>query len=343
MCSRRAFTIVELLVVIAVIAILVALLIPAVQSAREAGRRITCANHLKQFALGVANYAAANDEMLPPLVLEFFAVDGLRPLRRPLGRYCRPWKAQQSPGWRVAVLPFLEEQNLYDQFDFSRGVLTEPNIPAISQVLSVFQCPSTPGYPRTTLQTKPDGVRGDKAYDFTVGTWDYGVPARPWQQQNKNGKRVGFNPAWYGVKYHDNEAYHDIECLSELGYGRGAKLVWVIDGLSKTTVAHEVAYLPNMYKRDGLDGLWSNDGEQMSGKTWPVSHGRGWAQIYTYDPHAYFPINSTNYRSRFSFHPGGAHNAFLDGSVRFLDESTDVLVVRDLVSRDAAGARMLDD
>ena len=342
MCSRRAFTIVELLVVIAVIAILVALLIPAVQSAREAGRRITCANHLKQFALGVANYAAANDEMLPPLVLEFFAVDGLRPLRRPLGRYCRPWKAQQSPGWRVAVLPFLEEQNLYDQFDFSRGVLTEPNIPAISQVLSVFQCPSTPGYPRTTLQTKPDGVRGDKAYDFTVGTWDYGVPARPWQQQNKNGKRVGFNPAWYGVKYHDNEAYHDIECLSELGYGRGAKLVWVIDGLSKTTVAHEVAWLPNIFNVEGLNA-WGDGELQNNGKALVFSHGYGWAQIFPFFPRAFRPINSTNNLSRFSFHPGGAHNAFLDGSVRFLDESTDVLVVRDLDSRDATYGLMIHE
>ena len=106
---RRGFTLVELLVVIAVIAILVALLIPAVQAAREAARRITCANHMKQFALAVANYTSAHDDRLPPVALGFFGTSGARPL--PKGRWeCDEMAGPQSPGWRIAVLPFLFDE-----------------------------------------------------------------------------------------------------------------------------------------------------------------------------------------------------------------------------------------
>ncbi len=135
---RRAFTLVELLVVIAVIAILVALLIPAVQAAREAGRRITCANHMKQFALAVANYTSAHDDRLPPMVMAFFGNSGARPL--PKGRFeCNEWEGRQSPGWRIAVLPFLEEQTLSDQLDFSHGVLPSQIFPRFR---TCFRCSS---------------------------------------------------------------------------------------------------------------------------------------------------------------------------------------------------------
>ena len=258
MHSRRGFTLVELLVVIAVIAMLVALLIPAVQAAREAGRRMTCANHMKQIALAVANYANAHDDRLPPIAMSFFGPYGRRPL--PKGRWkCDAWAPRQSHGWRVAVLPFLEKQNLYDQFDFSGGVVTEPNFPAISQVLPLYQCPSTPGYPRSTLQSN-ESISGRIPDDLTVGSQDYGVPGRPWQAgKDENGDFISFVPAWVGTKnYPGVAAYQGHACGAEVDHGRGGKLVWVTDGLSKTTLAHERAYLPNFYDREGVPEWYPN-------------------------------------------------------------------------------------
>ena len=333
MRPNRAFTLVELLVVIAIIGILVALLIPAVQSVREASRRISCANHLKQFALAVAQYTTAHDDRLPPVAMAFFSTRGRKPLRK--GSFpCDHWAAYQSPSWRVAALPFLEEQKLYDQFDFSKGAVTEANLPVISQVLAVFQCPSTPGYPRSTLQSKLGISRRAVPDDVSVGAWDYGVPAFPWGDLRDRGKPVAAQrtPAWNGAKdplsTWEGDRY---PCPREPQFGGQARLVWVTDGLSKTTVVHEIAYLPNLYSREGLHGRV--DGEDISGKTWPMTHGTGWAQVAPRSSLVYYPINRNNSNGRFAFHPDGVNNAFLDGSVRFLEESTDVLVLQAIVSR----------
>ena len=140
-------------------------------------------------------------------------------------------------------------------------------------------------------------------------------------------------PSWNGAK--DPAGPYDGRCGAERNFGGQAKLAWITDGLSRTTVALEIAYRPNLYNREGLEGR-SDDGQKITKKIWNVSKGPGWAQtnFYGLSPFAETPINKSNHQSgRFSFHPGGVNNAFLDGSVRFLDESTDVAVLRDLTSR----------
>lgn len=94
----RGFTLVELLVVIAIIGVLLALLLPAVQAAREASRRIACTNNLRQLGLGIHAYASAKDGRLPP-------------------------GADQTSGvsWRVFILPFIEQGSLYEKFHFLAG------------------------------------------------------------------------------------------------------------------------------------------------------------------------------------------------------------------------------
>ncbi|MGQ9574727.1 MAG: DUF1559 domain-containing protein [Thermoguttaceae bacterium] len=126
--GRRAFTLVELLVVIAIIGILIALLLPAVQAAREAARRISCANNLMQLGIALHNYELAH-ELFPPGV-----VDSKGPIRsEPAGYHM---------GWIVQVLPQIERRDAFKAIDFSVGVYAKNNEPVRKLSLAVLNCPS---------------------------------------------------------------------------------------------------------------------------------------------------------------------------------------------------------
>src|SRR5271168_763313 len=103
MSRRPGFTLIELLTVVAIIAVLITLLLPAVQSAREAARRTQCHNNLLQLGIAVGNYASTH-EVLPPGV-----VNEKRPIQNIPQGY--------QFGWTVQILPFLEQGNLYRRFD----------------------------------------------------------------------------------------------------------------------------------------------------------------------------------------------------------------------------------
>ncbi len=125
---REAFTLIELLICIAIIGVLIALLLPAVQAAREAARRHQCGNNLMQLMLAIENYEASH-ETLPP-----GTVDGTRPLQsRPVG-YQMSWIAQ--------ILPFIEEGNVYRHLDFSVGAYHPKNAAARRLSLPLLRCPS---------------------------------------------------------------------------------------------------------------------------------------------------------------------------------------------------------
>ncbi len=125
--ARAGFTLVELLVVIAIIAVLMGLLFPAVQSIREAARRTTCKNNLRQVLLAVQNYESS------------------------FQRFPRGWEAadptiNDDPGWGWAsrVLPYMEQTNLYDQIRFDLPIGHVDNGSIVSQVVPSFLCPSDP-------------------------------------------------------------------------------------------------------------------------------------------------------------------------------------------------------
>lgn len=127
--TRSAFTLVELLVVVAIIGILVGLLLPAVQAAREAARRASCANNIMQLGIAINNYDMAH-RSLPP-----GTVDAKGPIvHLPIGFH---------HSWIVQILPMLDESTAYQQLDHSQSIYSLANFPVRSYGLRVLQCPSS--------------------------------------------------------------------------------------------------------------------------------------------------------------------------------------------------------
>ena len=139
---RNGFTLVELLVVIAIIGILVALLLPAVQQAREAARRITCVNALRQMALAGLIYESAEGH-LPP------------------GHAHNRGVATSDPdsfgwGWRTYILPFIEEKGLADALDLEREMADPVNAQLVESIIPLFLCPSDSALNQTLLRVSPN-------------------------------------------------------------------------------------------------------------------------------------------------------------------------------------------
>ena len=120
--KRAGFTLIELLVVIAIIGILVALLLPAVQGARESGRSLQCKNNLKQIGLALTQYEEAF-ELFPPAIMT----------KKPRGNYVQ------------FLLPHLEQGNVYDQLDLDENWNSARNLPHTRINLPLLVCPSAPG------------------------------------------------------------------------------------------------------------------------------------------------------------------------------------------------------
>lgn len=128
--SRRGFTLVELLVVIAIIGVLVALLLPAVQSAREAARRMQCQNNVKQLGLALHNYHDTH-MIFPP--------GAIWPVESEIEKKNN---GNLGPNWVIMLLPFVEQQNLYNSFDFTKSICDSTNAGPRSTRLSFMLCPS---------------------------------------------------------------------------------------------------------------------------------------------------------------------------------------------------------
>jgi prepilin-type N-terminal cleavage/methylation domain-containing protein/prepilin-type processing-associated H-X9-DG protein len=128
MSRRRAFTLIELLIVVGIIAVLIALLLPAIQAAREQARRAQCVNNLLQLGLAMGNYASTH-AVLPPGVVN----DTGPILSLPAGYH---------HGWAVQILPFIGQNNIYKRFNMEESVYAASNMTARDVHIATFLCPS---------------------------------------------------------------------------------------------------------------------------------------------------------------------------------------------------------
>ena len=158
MARRAGFTMIELLTVMGIIAVLIALLLPAVQSAREAARRMQCVGNLVQFGVAMANYASTHN-VLPPGVVE------------PKGPILNVPKGYHM-GWAVQILPFIEQRNRYAHIDFRRGVYDDANTTALGARLGLFMCPSgraaARATPAATTTSRPRSTPTITAYSIST-------------------------------------------------------------------------------------------------------------------------------------------------------------------------------
>ena len=292
--KRHGFTLIELLVVIAIIAVLIGLLLPAVQKVREAAARMQCANNLHQLGLALQNYHDVYGSFPPGQVRAPYAW----------------WTVNH--GWAVFILPYLEQQSLYDAYHWDQALAAQANQGVVARPLKNFCCPSTPEQDR---------------YDTTHGLFpSYGG----------KGACGDYAPTWYvdpALATGDTQGVLAPNCMT--------KLTDITDGTSNTILLTEDAGRPRQWRasRPGDDqtieggpwaGFWT--GITLQGSTFDGTSRPG--------PCA---VNCSNDHEVYSFHPGGANAVFADGSVRFLPEGMNNHVLAALITRAGGEVVLADD
>jgi prepilin-type N-terminal cleavage/methylation domain-containing protein/prepilin-type processing-associated H-X9-DG protein len=312
MSRRQAFTLVELLVVIAVIGVLVALLLPAIQAAREAARRTSCTNNFKQLSLGVHEYHDAH-QTLPSLY------NGPRELRRGVTF------GIDTFSWQTMILPYVEAQALQDRLDFTKLATDAVNQPGVNQPLPISNCPSTP---RSSMIAR--GLwfdRGQFDDKLTAATGDYA------SSEGFLEGSVCVPGSWGEVDY--GTSYTASPRLIKIALGD------IVDGTSKTTLVLERAGLPDHYFDSGRTvephdppkyRTWGNVG------LWAISAETLLNHLQTKPG---VPIvGGDNLHGLYSFHPSGVHVSFADGSVQLLRDTIETRTLFALITRN--GGEVLD-
>ena len=295
--QRLAFSLVEVLVVLVIISLLVAILLPAVQSAREAARRIACANNFKQVALATLNYASAWEERLPPL-------------EDPRFRTTR--QINTGIGCRFHILPYLEEgsvfETLADPYSWEyQSLRSQVEVPENPAVIEAFLCPSTPGTPRLDRRTKIVSKKETRVLFDAIGARQTGTPMMVALDPNNTINNTLFAGVWAGRRQRD-----DNESLGS-PRDRPAALKWVTDGLSKTILITEAAGAPQICRNNRCED------DTSSAHAWLSGHHSANESIRLYEGMEGH-VNYLNYQGIYSFHAGGANVSMCDGSVRFLAE-----------------------
>lgn len=333
--KTRGFTLIELVVVIAIIAMLVALMLPAVQQAREAARRTLCKNNLKQWGLALHNYHDTN-QIFPPALNHPGRVScsGATPGVYGATLYSNHNRVQNTPGW-IFLLPHNEQSAAWSRYDFNTTASlsspcgfplagpsdTNPNLAVTSMPMPTLECPSHPqaGEISTSAPTTPSAFFSrEKArrasYGFaTGGMTDYSFLYTAYQSDIRQGM---------------------------FGNSGGARIRDMKDGLSNSIAIGE-AWGGERFKRHENHGPWGLTGTHTCCHLYTPSSSSGHLDLSTirvtsgsgtFESH--FKINAVinndpqkrqyawGYGSR---HAGGIQALMADGSVKFISENIDVL------------------
>ena len=322
--NRPGFTLVELLVVIAIIGVLISVLLPAVQQAREAARRIQCTNHLRQLGLATANYESTHG-VLPPAGMVDFSILEDSALPRDRKFQCR---TGTMLSWVTVLLPFLDQSAVFEQIDFDRSAIDQPT-EVFASVPPTLLCPSGQARDRYLVDADLTGER-------RLAKGNYAAFVGP-----------------YHIDEHDQYPGALV--------GRGQKLIKITDGLSNTVVFSEVrTRAVESDQRGAWSVCWAGstllsmdlhfNTDFKTGFRFvpaPITKGKGMIpnnQGPVFDPiykcedqanaqalcmpcitHNPSPYQAGSYLSAAprSNHPGGVNAAFGDGRVMFMTNDID--------------------
>jgi prepilin-type N-terminal cleavage/methylation domain-containing protein/prepilin-type processing-associated H-X9-DG protein len=338
--TRRGFTLIELLVVIAIIAILIGLLLPAVQKVREAAARVSCQNNLKQIGIAFHGYHAAN-EVFPPA----YIVQGSLDRAGLMSGHLRVNPGGTAVSWGTQLLPHLEQDNLFNQYRMNDFYFNQTAV--IKTPLKVFRCPATPVANASYTQhfafelidsslAALDSDNPQYLVDYTAAVSDYstidglssgvaGSLSYPAGTDNKVGvlgtsQYLSVNPSTFSDP---NNVAVPLLSGEVATYGQKRPITSISDGTTNTVLVVEVGGRPDKYQQGKL---------VQTG----TLKGSGWGDPFNrFSLHANCGnqvINCDNDGSIYSFHTSGANVLLADGSVRYMSQSTSLRTIAALVT-----------
>ncbi len=318
--TRQGFTLIELLVVIAIIAILIGLLLPAVQKVREAANRMSCSNKLKQLGLAAQNHHDTLG-LLPPSVLMNSSVGNPADFNRNFG-----------PNWAVLILPYIEQDNLYKQYlnsiqtYMATGDSSWRNMRG--NILKAYLCPSDIGSQVQCGRAGGGWARGN--YGANAGPGMFWIGANEGAITTGNGLMM---ESGWGISGYYAGNVAGLSGGGAMPVNTGVSLTSMVDGTSTTILFDELRIGPST---NDIRGTWAMG---QAGASISAANGRldtpspnlsysGWDDIQGGDDRQDLGMGCCSGCGSWqvtakSRHSGGVMACFADGSVKFIQNSVD--------------------
>ncbi len=301
--GRPGFTLVELLVVISIVGLLMSLLFPAVQSAREAGRRCTCASNLRQIALGVNQYHTAQKHF-PPANYTYSEATCQQDRAAASGK-----EIKTGPNWSILILPYLEQNQLYENYDLDRPNESEENAFVRKSAVPIFTCPSDLEVDELTIPASGPAGKFALARYYRPGSYRAVAGRSDGVNFLDSADFLKYPKSWYGPMH--TVGIRDLKPES---------MRRVIDGASNTLLLGESTTRTAQEYRT----FWAYSYAYFSVSSIVPEQRTLWGDYDRCKAVGGSGHSSPCKRGWGSMHPGGLHFALCDGSVRFFNQSVDM-------------------